>query len=68
MNDIVRSSAGMPVTQDGWVWDGTKWVCDPDCDLDPCPPRHFFPRNFFPPVVAPPMRTPLPPNTWMPKP
>lgn len=28
---------GSPVQQDGWVWDGERWVCDP-CDGFPQPP------------------------------
>lgn len=45
-----------------WTWDGTRWVCQPDCDFDdqPCPPfsvlqpggRHHSP--FFPPPVTQP--------------
>lgn len=61
MNSLVPPL--VPGTRDGnWIWDGTRWVCDPDCDQppQPCPPfsvlqpggRHHSP--FFPPPVTQP--------------
>jgi hypothetical protein len=43
-----------PVPQDGnWSWDGSNWVCDPDCSAPaPCPP--FGPPVFSGPVNQPP--------------
>jgi hypothetical protein len=56
------SGSGMPApgTQDGnWVWDGSEWVCNPDCGSGygggapaPCPP--FGPPVFSGPVGQPP--------------
>jgi hypothetical protein len=54
------SGSGMPApgTQDGnWVWDGSEWVCNPDCGYGggvpaPCPP--FGPPVFSGPVNQPP--------------
>jgi hypothetical protein len=57
MNQITRIPPGsMPAvgTRDGsWVWDGSNWVCDPDC-LPPagCPP--FGPPVFSGPAGQPP--------------
>jgi hypothetical protein len=56
MNSLVRSLSGTPVigTRNGnWVWDGSNWVCDPDCDGgQPCPP--FGPPVFSGPTAQPP--------------
>lgn len=43
--------------QQGWFWDGSQWVCAPDCD-DPCTPCPPFPpvpgfRPFFDPISNP---------------
>lgn len=48
--------------QQGWVWNGTNWVWDPDCDCrpDPCPPAV---PGWCPPPDFP---TPCPP--WFPPP
>lgn len=47
MNNLMRPPA--PGTQDGnWIWDGQRWVCDPECGL-PLPPRPPGPPPFFPP-------------------
>lgn len=55
-NSIVRArSAGMPTVgaRDGnWVWDGSNWVCDPDCNGD-----DGFPP-FGPPVFSGPTQQP----------
>jgi hypothetical protein len=56
----VQSPQGWPApgTQDGnWVWDGSEWVCSPDCGYGggvpaPCPP--FGPPVFSGPVNQPP--------------
>lgn len=56
MNNLVRSQ-NMPMTQDGWVWNGTNWVCDPDCPPSPCPPTFPFPP-FGPPVFSGPTNQP----------
>jgi hypothetical protein len=46
----------LPQQQGGWVWDGSNWVCDPDCGNGsapaPCPP--FGPPVFSGPVNQPP--------------
>jgi hypothetical protein len=56
MNNIIRSQGGMPVVgqRDGnWIWDGSNWICDPDCSFPtPCPP--FGPPVFSGPVSQPP--------------
>jgi hypothetical protein len=56
MNNIVRSQSGMPMVgqRDGnWIWDGSNWVCDPDCDFpQPFPP--FGPPVFSGPAGQPP--------------
>lgn len=55
MNQVVRSQ-GVPApgTRSGdWVWNGSNWVCDPDCG-----PPGFCPPSFFPPVVSPPLSQP----------
>jgi hypothetical protein len=50
--------APAPGTQDGnWVWDGSEWVCNPDCGYGggvpaPCPP--FGPPVFSGPAGQPP--------------
>lgn len=67
--------ASMPPqpSQQGWVWDGSNWVWDPDC----FPPQPPFQCNFPPqcpppwwwsqcppcPPPAPPVATPTPPLT-----
>jgi hypothetical protein len=58
MNSLVRSQGWplAPGTQDGnWIWDGSNWVCDPDCGnggSQPCPP--FGPPVFSGPTQQPP--------------
>jgi hypothetical protein len=56
MNEMVRWQGGVPAvgTRDGnWVWDGSNWVCDPDCSVPvPCPP--FGPPVFSGPAGQPP--------------
>jgi hypothetical protein len=66
MNQITRMTGGGPpvgAQQDGWVWNGWCWVCDPDCPppfppppvmCPPCPP----PVPMFPPAIAPPATQP----------
>jgi hypothetical protein len=41
---------------DGWVWDGSNWVCDPGCPMPAmvCPPL----PPMFPPAVSPPATQP----------
>jgi hypothetical protein len=56
-NVITRQQWGPPAvgTRDGnWVWDGSNWVCNPDCGTDgqPCPP--MGPPVFSGPVNQPP--------------
>jgi hypothetical protein len=41
-----------PAQQGGWWWDGSNWVCDPDCGPPACPP--FGPPVFSGPVNQPP--------------
>lgn len=63
MNNLIRPQAWgppAPGTRDGsWVWDGTRWVCDPDCS-PPCPPgppvviQPPVPPPFFPPPITQP--------------
>lgn len=63
MNNVVKPKSWTPPpvgTNDGnWVWDGTRWVCDPDCEPS-CPPPDFsvirppFHPPFFPPPVTQP--------------
>jgi hypothetical protein len=53
-NGVVRmpSAQNMP-QQGGWSWDGSNWVCDPDCGQpSPCPP--FGPPVFSGPTQQPP--------------
>jgi hypothetical protein len=62
MNNLIRRPGQQmfappaPGTRDGnWVWDGSNWVCDPDCDNQfpqPCPP--FGPPVFSGPAGQPP--------------
>ena len=60
MNNIIKSgttwSPPQVGTRDGnWVWDGSNWVCDPDCGPPfpaPCPP--FGPPVFSGPQGQPP--------------
>jgi hypothetical protein len=62
MNNVIRRpgqqvlAPPQPGTRDGnWVWDGSNWVCDPDCDNgfpQPFPP--FGPPVFSGPVGQPP--------------
>jgi hypothetical protein len=54
MNNIVRSSGPVVGQRDGnWIWNGSNWVCDPDCDgPQPFPP--FGPPVFSGPVQQPP--------------
>jgi hypothetical protein len=53
MNSLTRMS-GPPVgtQQGGWVWDGSNWVCDPDCGNG-----SGFP-SFGPPVFSGPTQQP----------
>lgn len=57
MNKLMVPPA--PGTQDGdWIWDGTRWVCKPDCG-PPCPPdvsviQPGRPSPFYPPPVTQP--------------
>jgi hypothetical protein len=54
MNSLTRMS-GPPVgtQQSGWVWDGSNWVCDPDCgNGSGFPP--FGPPVFSGPTQQPP--------------
>jgi hypothetical protein len=56
MNNLIRSSGGMPTVgqRDGnWIWNGSNWVCDPDCDGDAGFPP-FGPPVFSGPVAQPP--------------
>jgi hypothetical protein len=51
-----------PQQQGGWVWDGSNWVCDPDCGAPPssgfpCPPSSFPPPGC-PPWFPPPQGQP----------
>jgi hypothetical protein len=55
MSNVVQWSGQMqPGTRDGnWVWNGSQWVCSPDCGTDgSCPP--FGPPVFSGPVNQPP--------------
>jgi hypothetical protein len=58
MNNLIRSpqvfAPPAPGTRDGnWVWDGSNWVCDPDCmNPPPCPP--MGPPVFSGPAGQPP--------------
>jgi hypothetical protein len=55
-NVITGQQWGPPAvgTRDGnWVWNGSNWVCNPDCGTDgSCPP--FGPPVFSGPVAQPP--------------
>lgn len=53
-NGVVRMPMSAPSAQQGnWFWDGSNWVCDPDCGQpQPCPP--FGPPVFSGPVNQPP--------------
>jgi hypothetical protein len=56
MNNLVRSQQGTPTVgqRDGnWVWDGSNWICDPDCSV-PVPLPPFGPPVFSGPVGQPP--------------
>lgn len=57
-NQMVPSNGNPVVGQqcDGWTWDGSRWVCDPDAQ-PPCPPAPTMP---WPPFVfpSPPMQPP----------
>jgi hypothetical protein len=51
-----------PAQQGGWYWDGSNWVCDPDCGAPPssgfpCPPPSFPPPGC-PPWFPPPQGQP----------
>jgi hypothetical protein len=51
---------GSPQQQGGWWWDGSNWVCDPDCGSGspwPCPPPSFPPPGC-PPWFPPPQGQP----------
>jgi hypothetical protein len=55
MSSNVTQFTGLQVgTRDGnWVWNGSQWVCSPDCGTDgSCPP--FGPPVFSGPVAQPP--------------
>jgi hypothetical protein len=58
MSNVITSQQwGPPAvgTRDGnWVWNGSNWICNPDCGSDgqPCPP--FGPPVFSGPVNQPP--------------
>ena len=54
MNKVSRFNvSAMPAPSGGWVWDGSNWVCDPDCGTGaPCPP--FGPPVFSGPAGQPP--------------
>jgi hypothetical protein len=55
MNNIVRARGSMPTVgqRDGnWIWNGSNWICDPDCDGD-----NGFPP-FGPPVFSGPTNQP----------
>jgi hypothetical protein len=56
-NVITGQQWGPPAvgTRDGnWVWNGSNWICNPDCGTDgtPCPP--MGPPVFSGPVAQPP--------------
>jgi hypothetical protein len=55
-NVITGQQWGPPAvgTRDGnWVWNGSNWICNPDCGTDgSCPP--FGPPVFSGPVAQPP--------------
>jgi hypothetical protein len=57
MNKLVRSTgAGMPAVgqrSGDWVWDGSNWVCNPDCGDDSSFPP-FGPPVFSGPTQQPP--------------
>jgi hypothetical protein len=57
MNNIIRSRGGPPMVgqRDGnWVWDGSNWVCDPDCDNGSGAFPPFGPPVFSGPAGQPP--------------
>lgn len=57
MNDMVRSPQ-VGARDGNWVWDGQRWVCDPDCDpcgsFRPVTPAFFPPPVFSGPTAQPP--------------
>lgn len=57
MNNVVPVQPG---ARDGnWVWDGTRWICDPDCSPAPCPPSSILqPGGVLPPFFPPPVTQP----------
>jgi hypothetical protein len=56
MNSLTRMPSSVPAVgtqQGGWFWDGSNWVCDPDCSVpQPSPP--FGPPVFSGPTQQPP--------------
>jgi hypothetical protein len=57
MNNIVRSRGSGPVVgqRDGnWIWNGSNWVCDPDCDDGNGSFPPFGPPVFSGPTGQPP--------------
>lgn len=62
MNNVIPSQPAIGARDGSWVWDGTRWVCVPDCDNPPgpCPPFSVLqpggPQHspFFPPPVTQP--------------
>jgi hypothetical protein len=57
MNNLIRSSGGMPTVgqRDGnWIWNGSNWVCDPNCDDGSGALPPFGPPVFSGPVAQPP--------------
>jgi hypothetical protein len=57
MNNLIRSGGGMPAVgqRDGnWIWNGSNWICDPDCDDGSGSFPPFGPPVFSGPVAQPP--------------
>lgn len=53
MNNLVPTTPAVGFRSGDWVWDGTNWICDPDCSpSQPCPP--FGPPVFSGPAGQPP--------------
>ena len=54
MNNVIPQPP-LGAREGNWIWDGTRWVCDPDCDArPPWPPFRPQPPWFPPPATSPP--------------
>lgn len=54
MNSMVPITPQVGTRSGDWVWDGARWVCDPDDFPQPCPPQcppNIVTPAFFPPPV-----------------